>query len=111
MDTKTVNDLDYKDIPVSKKGCKKTEQKNSICINVFCYENGLIYPAHMSKQKLEDYTDLLLINDENKSHYVYIKDFNKFMFNKTKHKNKKHFFRCCIQCFRRTFVRTFEEFW
>ena len=32
---------------------------------------------------------LLLINDENKSDHVYIKDFNKFIFNKTKHKNKK----------------------
>ena len=29
--------------------------------------------------------DLLLINNENKSHHVYIKDFNKFMFSKTKH--------------------------
>ena len=43
--------------------------------------------------------DLLLINDENKSHYVYIKDFSKFMFNKTKHRNKKHFCRYCLQCF------------
>ena len=31
--------------------------------------------------------DLSLINDENKSHYVYIKHFKKFMFNKTKNKN------------------------
>ena len=30
--------------------------------------------------------DLLLITDENKSHYVYIKDFDRFMFHKT---NKK----------------------
>ena len=43
--------------------------------------------------------DLLLIFDENKSHYVYIKDFNKLMFNKTKRKNKKYFCRCCLQCF------------
>ena len=48
---------------------------------------------------LEDYMELLLINDENKSHYAYIKDFNKFMFNKTEHKNKKHFWRHCLQCF------------
>ena len=34
-----------------------------------------------------------------KSHYVYTKDFNKFMFNNTKHKNKKHFFRYYLQCF------------
>ena len=43
--------------------------------------------------------DLLLFNDENKSHYVYIKVFNKFMFNKTNHKNKKHFCRYCLQGF------------
>ena len=43
--------------------------------------------------------DLLLINGQNKSHYVYIKDFNKFMFHKTKHKTKKHFCRYRLQCF------------
>ena len=87
-----VDSLDYKDIdfPVSKKDYKKVEQMNNICINVFCYENGLTYPLHISKQKFEDYMDLFLINDENKSHCVYIKDFNKFMFSKTKRKNKKH---------------------
>ena len=43
--------------------------------------------------------DLLLIFDENKSHYVYIKDFNRLMFNKTKSKDKKYFRKCCLQCF------------
>ena len=43
--------------------------------------------------------DLLLISDESKSHYMYIKDFNRFMFNKSKTKNKKYFCRCCLQCF------------
>ena len=43
--------------------------------------------------------DLLLIFDENKSHYVYIKDFNRLMFNKTKNKNKKYFCKCCLQSF------------
>ena len=36
---------------------------------------------------------LLLITDENKSHYVYIKDFNIFMCHKTKNKE------CCLQFF------------
>ena len=66
---------------------------------MYCYENGLTYPVYIWKQKFKDYIDLLLINDENKSHYVYIKDFNKFMFNNTKYKNKKHFCRYCLQCF------------
>ena len=43
--------------------------------------------------------DLLLIIDKNKSHFVYIKDFDRFMFHKTKNKNKKYFFRSCSQCF------------
>ena len=54
------NDLDHKDItfPVSKKDYKKMEQKNNICINVFCYENDLVYPVHILKQKFEDFMDL-----------------------------------------------------
>ena len=43
--------------------------------------------------------DLLLISDKNKPHYVYIKDFNRFMCNKTKHKTKKHFCKYCLLCF------------
>ena len=30
---------------------------------------------------------------------VYIKDFNRFMFRKTKTKNKKYFCKSCLQCF------------
>ena len=43
--------------------------------------------------------DLLLIFDGDKLDYVYIKDFDKFMFHKTKHKNKIYFCKCCLQCF------------
>ena len=43
--------------------------------------------------------DLLLLLDENKSHYVYFKDFNRFVFSKTKNENKKYFCKCCLQCF------------
>ena len=43
--------------------------------------------------------DLLLLIDNDKSHYVYIKDFDRFMFHKTKNKNKKWFCKSCLQCF------------
>ena len=80
-DKKIINDLDYESIKfsVSKKDYSEIEQKSNICINVFCYENGLTYPVYISDQKFENCMDLLLVNDENKSHYVYIKDFNRFM--------------------------------
>ena len=39
-------------------------------------------------------------------HYVLIKDFNKFMYNQTKHKERKHFYMYCLQCFSREDVLT-----
>ena len=42
---------------------------------------------------------MLLLTDDDKSNYVYIKDFDRFMFHKTKNKNKKWFCRSCLQCF------------
>ena len=65
------------------------EVKNNICINVFDYENELVFPIYVSDQK--DSMDLLLLSDDDKSHFVYIKDFNRFMFHKTKNKSKNGF--------------------
>ena len=81
-----VNDLDYSEIKfhVSKEGFSKIEMKNNIFINVFCYENKLIFPIYISDQKFENSMDLLLIFDGDKLHYVYIKGFYRFMFHKTK---------------------------
>ena len=42
---------------------------------------------------------MLLLIDNDKSHYVYIKDTDRFMFHKTKNKNKNCFCRSCLQCF------------
>ena len=96
-----INDLDYEGIkfPVSKKDYCKVEGQNNICINVFCCENGLTYSVYVSDQKFHNFMDLLWISNGNKSHYVYTKYFNRFMFNKTKNKNEKHFCKCCLQCF------------
>ena len=93
--------LNYEGInfPVSKKNYCKGEVLNKICVNVFCYENKIVYPFHLSSQKFDDSMDLLLISNNSKSHYVYIKDFNSFMCNKTKNKNKKHFCQNWLRCF------------
>ena len=46
------NDLDYEGIEfsVSKKYYSKIEQKVNISINVFCYENYMVYPFHILDQ-------------------------------------------------------------
>ena len=74
---------------MQEKDFSKIEVKNNICINVFGYEKYLVLPIYVSDQKLEDSKDLLLLNDNDKSHYVYIKDFDRFMSHKTKNENKK----------------------
>ena len=79
-----ISGLDQGDInfPVSKKDYV-TIEKNSICINAICYGNGFVYPIPVSDEKFKGCIDLLLITDKNKPHYVYIKDYNRFMCNKT----------------------------
>ena len=86
IDKKIADTLDYSDInfPVSEKDYSKIEDKNSININVFSNDDSVIHLIYISNKK---------------SHYVYIKDFNRLMLNKIKNKNKKHFCIRCLQCF------------
>ena len=101
IDERIVKKLTYSgiDFPVSKKDYPEIELLNKICVNVFPYENKIIYPVYLSNQNFDDSMDLLLISNNFMSRYVYIKDFNRLMFNKTKHKGKKYFFKSCLQCF------------
>ena len=43
--------------------------------------------------------NLLLITKDEKKHYVLTKDFNSFMYNQSKNKERKHFCMYCLQCF------------
>ena len=84
-------DDDRIELPVQEKDFSKIEVKNNICINGFGYENELVFPVYVSDQKCEDSMDLLLLNDDDKSHYLCIKDYDRFMFHKTKIKTKDGF--------------------
>ena len=66
---------------------------------MFCYENKLVFPVYISNQTFKSSIDLLLLINDDQSHYVYIKDFNTIMFHKNKNKNKKWFCKSCLQCF------------
>ena len=80
------------EFPVSKKDYDKISVMNKININIFSYENKIIFPIYLSDQSFNDILDLLLIN----KHYVLIKDFNRLIINKTKCKNKKWFRKSCL---------------
>ena len=100
-DRQYIKNFDYQGIkfPVTIKQINKIEKQNNIRINVFGYEEKQPYPIYVSKEKFEDHIELLLITKDENKHYVLIKDFNKFMYQQTKHKERKHFCMHCLQCF------------
>ena len=100
-DKEYINKLDYSGIefPVTTNQYNKIEKQNEININVFGYKNKEPYPIKVSKEKYENHMELLLITEDKNKHYVLIEDFNRFMYNQTKHKESKHFCMHCLQCF------------
>ena len=100
-DKEYIDKLNYTGIefPVTIRQLNKIEKQNKININVFGYEEKQPYPISISKEKHGDHMEILLITKDENKHYVLIKDFNKFMYNQTKHKDKKHFCMHCLQFF------------
>ena len=70
-----------------KKILAKLKRKTTFALICFVTKTSWFF------QSIIQIKNLLLVTDENKSHYVYIKDFDRFMFYKTKHKNKNVFAR------------------
>ena len=80
--------LDFKDIkfPVKVRDIHKIEKNNSISISVSVFdgEKKKKHPIYMPKKCCEEnHVDLLIIGEEGKRHYIFIKDFNTFMYNHT----------------------------
>ena len=110
-DRESVKGLDYSGItfPVTRNQINRIEKQNKINIYLFGYDTVKksvypIYPTYPSPEGYDDRLDLLYIEGKNElgeetTHYILIKDFNRLMFNFTKHKGKKHFCRHCLQCF------------
>ena len=84
----------------------RIEKQNKIDIYLYGYdtEEKLVYPIYHSPERYKDCLDLLYTEGKNElgeetNHFVYIKRFNRLMFNFTKYKGEKHFCRSCLQCF------------
>ena len=90
QDRKIAADLNYSDIafPLDINNYEKIEDRFQMQVNVFGYENK-VYPLYISKKSYNETLNLLLITEKGKSHYVFITDFNRLMFLRTKQKGKK----------------------
>ena len=71
--------------PCKKMILARLKWKNNRCkYNVFCHKNNFAFPIHVSDQKFENTIDLLLLIDDDKSYYLYIKDLTDLCFMKQK---------------------------
>ena len=99
-DKKIASTLDYRGInfPMKARDYEVVEERFGINVNVFGYENKA-FPLYVSKILNEQVLNVLLISNKEKSHYVFIKDFNKLMYSevKTKDAYKKYFCMSCLQ--------------
>ena len=100
QDKKIAEILDYSGInfPIKARDYEIVEERFNINVNVFSYENR-VRPLYASKNFNDQELNVLLISNEEKSHYVFIKDLNRLMYSKTKHKDRKHFCISCLQNF------------
>ena len=100
-DREFANGLDYSGItfPVTINQIPKIEKQSKININLFGYQKGF-FPIRISKEKYPDHMELLCIEEDEKQHYVYMKDFNRTMFTSTGHEHEKHYYMHCLKNFR-----------
>ena len=78
---------DKNNFPVEEKDFEKIEVQNNNSVNKFFMKMRWFF-QFMFDKNVEDSMDLLLLINDDQSHYMYIKDFNTFMFHKTKIKIK-----------------------
>ena len=73
---------------LEKKVSARLKKKVTFALTCFVMKTNWHFQFTFEIKNSKNSIDLLLVIDENKSHYIYIKDFNRFMFHKTKKKTK-----------------------
>ena len=97
--------LDYSDIdfPLKAKDHELVEERFNINVNIFGYDNDTkkVFPIYISKKSNQSVLNVLLISNDEKNHYVFIKDIEKLPSSqlRTKDKGKKHLYFSCLQNF------------
>ena len=92
-----VLNLDGLKFPVNLSDFNKIENNSSISVNAFGYEKA-VYPLRISKHnyKRESTVNLLLISDDTKQHYCWIKDISKLLYLQTS--KDGHVRHVCFRC-------------
>lgn len=90
--------LDFTNIPfpVRVVYVRKFQKKNDISVNVFGYERQEIYPKHLTKERGLRHVNRLVITSGEKTHYCWIKYFNRLLSDQNSDRNQYHYCYYCL---------------
>ena len=75
------------------------ERRNNISVNVYGWE-GKVFPLRITKNEKERHVDLLLLKQDEKSHYCVIKNFSRLTSSQTsKHEHARFVCKRCLNSF------------
>lgn len=96
------------DFPTPVKQIKTFERINNVTVNVFSLgDKSLIFPLYMNKNESDNHFDLILFNNNEASHYCYIKNFSRLIRSqKSKHESKLTICKICYTIFVISRVKT-----
>ncbi|KAF0520568.1 gastrula zinc finger protein xlcgf46.1: PROVISIONAL [Gigaspora margarita] len=103
-----IEELNMEDIPipvpVSTPVYKKFEENNpeiSLCVYEWHNQNEFLEFRYISERRRDEYkqVNLLVITEEDRSHYCIIKDLHKLAYNYSKHKGRKYLCRYCLHVY------------
>ena len=83
------------EFPMKVKNISKFEKQNStISINLFGYEEKELFPVYITERKKEQHVNLLLILNNDTTHYCLVRNLSRLLASPTKYKCKKFFCDC-----------------
>ena len=95
------DELNFQNIefPVRVDKIPSFEKQNCISINVFGWEEGELFPLHITNQRFDRHVNLLLFSQDSKRHYCLIKNLNSLLYHLNKRKTRMFFCNYCLHGF------------
>ena len=81
--------------PVATGDIGRFEAQNAVSVNVFGYEDAVIYPLRLTELHDRPHVNLLLLTDGEKRHYVLIKNLSRLITHRSGYKGASH---PCVYC-------------
>jgi hypothetical protein len=85
--------------PVKIKDITKFENQNRITVNVFGYDESVVFPLRITEQRFDSHVNLLMICKGETQHYCLIKDLSKVLNYRTNYNGRTYFCNYCLHEF------------